>query len=164
MVAESRVPCSFPLWTLSFAFLLAASCSGVSSLTAESLNAAKQRWETSGPSYYRMVVETKGDRNEPSKYEVTVRDKEVIKFLRNGQLMTATSGQDYSVEGLFHVLALELDLMKKPEVLGAPPGYSSYPMASFDAKTGRLLRFQRSVGGTKNSIEIDVREFEILGK
>jgi hypothetical protein len=35
-------------------------------------------------------------------------------------------------------------------------------MASFDASTGRLLHFQRSVGGTKNSIEINVREFEAL--
>ena len=136
----------------------------MSSLTPESLKAAQQRWEASGPSYYRMVVEMKGDRLEPSKYEVTVRDKEVVKFLRNGQLMTATSGQDYSVEGLFHVLALELDLVKKPEALGAPAGYSSYPMASFDPNTGRLVRFQRSVGGAKNSIEIDVSEFEVLGK
>jgi hypothetical protein len=111
-----------------------------------------------------MVVESKGDRIEFSKYEVTVRGAEVIKFLRNGELLTAESGHEYSMEGLFHTLSLELDLTKKPEALGAPPGFAIYPMASFDSKTGRLLRYQRSVGGAKNSIEIDVKEFEVLGK
>jgi hypothetical protein len=110
-----------------------------------------------------MVIEMKGDRLEPSKYEVTVRNKEVIKFLRNGQIVASTGGQDYSVEGLFHILALELDLAKKPEVLGAPAGFASYPMALFDSKTGRLIRYQRSVGGVNNSIAIDVKEFEVLG-
>jgi len=163
-VADSRVSSLVSFQILLALLLIFSACSGVSSLAPESLKAAQQKWETSGPAYYRMVIEMKGDRMEPSKYEVTVRDKEVIKFVRNGQLMSANSGQEYSVEGLFHVLALELDLTKKPEALGAPPGYSSYPMASFDAKTGRLVRFQRSVAGAKNSIEIDVREFEILGK
>jgi hypothetical protein len=68
------------------------------------------------------------------------------------------------MEGLFHVLDQELDLKKKPELLGAPPGFASYPMASFDPQNGRLLRFQRSVGGAKRSMEIDVKEFQVLGK
>jgi hypothetical protein len=109
-----------------------------------------------------MVLEMKGDRLESSRYTITVRDKQVVKLERNGLVVLAGgSGQDYSMEGLFHLLDLEIDLAGKPELLGAPPGYASYPMASFDPATGRLLRFQRSVGGTKNSIEIDVTEFAI---
>jgi hypothetical protein len=112
-----------------------------------------------------MVIEMKGDRLESSQYSVTVRDKNVVQLLRNGKPVTpADGGQDYSVEGLFHILDEELDLAKKPQVLGAPPGYSSYPMANFDASTGRLLEFQRSVGGAKNSIEIRVTEFEVVDK
>ena len=164
MVANSRVPRSCSLLVLFSLFFTVAGCSGVSSLTSETLQSARQRWEASGITYYRMVVESKSDRLALTKYEVTVRDMEVIKFLENGQLMTAESGHAYSVEGLFRVLAQELDLTKKPELLGAPPGFSIYPMASFDAKTGRLLRYQRSVGGAKNSIEIDVKDFEVLGK
>ncbi len=144
-------------------FLLIASCSRMPNLTSESLSAAQRQWDNSGPSNYRMAIEMSGDRLEASKYEVTVRGKQVVKLERNGQLVApGGGGQDYSVEGLFHLLDLEIDLAGKPEVLGAPPGYASYPMASFDPSTGRLLRFQRSVGGTKNSIEIRVQEFQVL--
>jgi len=112
-----------------------------------------------------MVVEMRGDRLESSQYSVTVRDKNVVQLLRNGKAVTtADGGQDYSVEGLFHILDEELDLAKKPQVLGAPPGYASYPMAQFDGSTGRLLKFQRSVGGAKNSIEIQVTAFDVVEK
>ena len=100
-----------------------------------------------------------------SKYEVTVRAKSIVKLERNGSpLQPEAGGNSYTVEGLFRTLDQEIDLKGKPQLLGAPPGYSSYPMASFDApSTGRLLEFQPwSVGGTKNSIEIVVREFETL--
>jgi hypothetical protein len=110
-----------------------------------------------------MVVETSGDHMDTSKYEVQVRAKAIVKLERNGSpLQPEAGGNSYTVEGLFHTLDQEIDLKGKPQLLGAPPGYSSYPMASFDGATGRLIRFQRSVGGTKNSIEIIVREFEVL--
>jgi hypothetical protein len=145
--------------------ITAAGCSGLSTLTADSLRAAQERWNSSGPSYYSMTIEMKGDRLELSKYDVTVRDKSVVKLERNGQVVLPAGGsQDYSVDGLFHILDEEIDLAKNPVTLGAPPGYASYPLASFDPATGRLLRFQRSVGGTKNSIEIDVTEFKVLGR
>lgn len=143
--------------------LLLFGCSRISELTPEALQSAQAQWEKSGHASYRMVVETSGDHMDTSKYEVVVRAKSVVKLERNGSpLQPEAGGNSYTVEGLFHTLDQEIDLKGKPQLLGAPPGYSSYPMASFDAATGRLLRFQRSVGGTKNSIEIIVREFEIL--
>jgi hypothetical protein len=143
--------------------LLLLGCSRLSDLTPQSLQAAQAQWEKSGPASYRMVVETSGDHMDTSKYEVTVKAKSVVKLERNGSpLQPQAGGNSYTVEGLFKTLDEEIDLKGKPQLLGAPPGYSSYPMASFDSATGRLLRFQRSVGGTKNSIEIIVREFEVL--
>lgn len=116
-----------------------------------------------------MNIEMNGDRLETSHYEVTVRSKEVVKLLRNGQVVSPGGGRtadsaDYSMDGLFHILDEEIGLAENPQVLGAPPGYASYPMATFDPSTGRLLRFQRSVGGAKNRIEIDVKDFKILGQ
>ena len=145
--------------------LLNASCSGLSTLTAGSLQAAQRQWESFGPANYRMTVEMSGDRVESSQYTVTVRAREVVQLLRNGKTVSpGDGGQDYSVDGLFHILDQEIDLAKKPQILGAPPGYASYPMAKFDASTGRLLQFQRSVGGAKNGIEIHVEKFEVLEK
>jgi hypothetical protein len=138
-------------------------CSRISDLTPDTLRTAQAQWEKTGPASYRMVVETSGDRMEKSKYEVTVKSKSVVKLVRNGTLLQPEAGDNsYTVEGLFRTMDQEIDLKGKPQLLGAPPGYASYPMASFDRATGRLLRFQRSVGGTKNNIEINVREFEIL--
>lgn len=143
--------------------LLIGGCARLSDLTPEALRAAQTQWEKSGPASYHMVVETSGDHMDTSKYEVTVRAKAVVKLERNGSpLQPEAGGNSYTVEGLFHTLDQEIDLKGKPQLLGAPPGYASYPMASFDGATGRLIRFQRSVGGTRNSIEIIVREFEIL--
>ena len=148
---------------LSLLLLLFCGCSRISELTPDTLRAAQSQWEKSGPASYRMVVETSGDHMDTSKYEVVVKAKLVVTLTRNGSpLEPEAGGNSYTVEGLFRTLDQEIDLKGKPQLLGAPPGYSSYPMASFDAATGRLLRFQRSVGGTKNSIEINVREFEIL--
>lgn len=102
---------------------------------------------------------------EKSKYEVTVKAKAVVNLERNGTPLQPQAGDNsYTVEGLFRTLDQEIDLKGKPQLLGAPPGFSSYPMASFDRTTGRLLRFQRSVGGTKNNIEIIVQKFEVLDK
>jgi hypothetical protein len=143
--------------------LLLCGCSRLSELTPDTLRAAQAQWEKSGPASYRMVVETSGDHMDTSKYEVMVRAKAIVKLERNGSpLQPEAGGNSYTVEGLFRTLDQEIDLKGKPQLLGAPAGYSSYPMASFDTATGRLLRFQRSVGGAKNSIEIMVREFEAL--
>jgi hypothetical protein len=63
------------------------------------------------------------------------------------------------MEGLFRMLKQELGLAERPAMLGAPGGYSVYPMAQFDEMTGRLIHYRRTVGGTSNAIEIKVLAF-----
>jgi len=63
------------------------------------------------------------------------------------------------MEGLFHMLAQELGLAEKPVTLGAAPGYVVYTTAKFDDTNGRLIRYRRIVGGTSNSIEVNVLEY-----
>ena len=163
-----------PLWTvtaekrsrllLPFLLLFPVSCSRLESLTPERLQSAEQQWSASRPGLYRLVVEMKGDRVEASRLEVTVHGEEVVSIRRNGQVILPGRGQDYSMEGLFRMLHQELDLAANPSLLGAPPGYSSYPLVRFDRDTGRLVKFQRTIGGAQNSIEIDVLDFQALGQ
>jgi hypothetical protein len=68
------------------------------------------------------------------------------------------------MDGLFHMLQQELGLSEKPSMLGAPEGYSVYTTARFDDTTGRLIRYRRIVGGTSNSIEVAVEEYDENGK
>ncbi len=79
---------------------------------------------------------------------------------RNNLVIRPTAGQDYSMDGLFHMLEQEVGLAERPATLGAPPGYSVYLNARFDDQTGRLMRFRRIVGGTSNSIDVNVLQFE----
>jgi hypothetical protein len=135
--------------------LLISSCARLAPLTPESLQTAEQKWRTAAPPLYNLVVEMKGDRIEAGRYEIAVRGGEVS-IRRNGQVVLPAKPQDYSMEGWFRMLHQELDLAGNPVLLGAPAGYSSYPMARFDPISGGLQKFERTVGGTQNSIEINV--------
>ena len=101
-----------------------------------------------------------GDRVETGRFEVTVRSGGVVALRRNGLVLTPDRGQDYSMEGLFRMLHQELGLAEKPVMLGAPEGYSAYPTARFDETTGRLIQYRRTVGGTSNTIEVKVLQYE----
>ena len=103
-----------------------------------------------------------GDRVETGRFEVTVRGGQIESLRRNGLVIRANAGQDYSMDGLFRILHQEMGLVEKPALLGAPEGYSAYPMARFDDKTGRLIEYRRTVGGTSNTIDIRVLEFKPL--
>ena len=106
----------------------------------------------------------KGDRVETGRFEVVVDAGQVTSLRRNGLLISPGAGQDYSMEGLFHMLEQELGLSEKPSMLGAPEGYSVYTTARFDDATGRLIRYRRIVGGTSNSIEVAVEDYSENGK
>ncbi len=112
------------------------------------------------PGAYRLVVEMSGDRVEKGRFEVEVRGSDTVSLRRNGLVIQPNAGQDYTMEGLFHILTQELGLAERPAMLGAPPGYAVYLTAKFDEKTGRLIRYRRIVGGTSNSIEVNVEEYE----
>jgi hypothetical protein len=139
---------------------IAVACARLQPLTAEALTHAENKWRTRGPESYRIVIEMSGDRVQNGRFEVTVRDGLVIELKRNGLVIPPTAGQDYSMAGLFHMLEQEIGLAERPATLGAPEGYSVYLNARFDEMTGRLIRYRRVVGGTSNSIEVNVVEFK----
>jgi hypothetical protein len=137
-----------------------AACSRLPPLTPDALSQAEQKWNTHRPALYRLTIEMSGDRVETGRFEVEVRSGQVVSLRRNGLVVSPTIGQDYSMEGLFLMLAQELALAEKPATIGAPPGYSAYTTAKFDAINGRLIRYRRIVGGTSNSIEVNVAEYD----
>jgi hypothetical protein len=138
-----------------------AACSRLPRLTPQILSEAEQKWNTHRPDSYRLIIEMSGDRVENGKFEVGVRSAQVVTLRRNGLALHPNAGQDYTMDGLFHMLAQELGLAEKPATLGAPPGYSVYLSARFDDATGRLIRYRRIVGGASNSIEVNVVEYDV---
>ena len=144
-------------WALALLFIVA--CNRLPTLTPQILKQAEQRWVSQQPGSYRLVIEMSGDRVETGRFEVEVRSGQVVSFRRNGLVLQTDRGQDYTIEGLFHVLEQELGLAEKPATFGAPGGYTVYTKARFDDVSGRLIRYQRIVGGTSNSIDINVVEY-----
>ena len=144
-------------------FCVAVACSRLQPLTAEVLTQAENKWRGHRPEFYRIVIEMSGDRVQNGRFEVAVRGGQVVDLKRNG-LVVRAAGQDYSMDGLFHMLEQELGLAEHPASLGAPEGYSVYLNARFDEMTGRLIRYRRVVGGTSNSIEVNVVEFKTNDK
>jgi len=140
--------------------LVAASCSGLTTLSPEILNQAEMNWNASKPSSYRLVVTMEGDRVERGEFEVQVLEGRVTNLKRNGAVVNPTEAQDYSMDGMFKIIRDEMDLAKNPSLLGAPEGYSAYLMAQFDSRTGRLEHYRRAVGGISNSIDIRILRFE----
>jgi hypothetical protein len=135
------------------------SCSGLDTLTPDLLDQAETKWNQSKPQSYRLVIEMKGDRVPAEQFEVAVQGAQVTSLRRNGRIVQPTADQDYSMDGLFRMLHQEMALVQKPALLGAPEGYSAYPMSRFDTQSGRLIEYRRTVGGVSNTIDIRVTEF-----
>lgn len=129
-------------------------------MTPEILSQAEAKWNTHRPGFYRLVIEMSGDRVETGKFEVIVQSTQVVSLRRNGIVVMPGPGQDYSMEGLFQLLKQEAGLAEKPAILGAPPGYSVYMSARFDPASGRPMHYRRTVGGTSNTIDVRVLEYE----
>jgi hypothetical protein len=141
------------------ALCLTIACSRLQPLTPDRLAEAEGRWKMHQPDGYRLVIEISGDRVEVGRFELNVQHGRTTDLKRNNLVIRPTAGQDYSMDGLFRMLEQELGLAEKPATLGAPPGYSVYLTAEFDDQTGRLMRYRRIVGGTSNSIDVNVVEF-----
>lgn len=136
-------------------------CSRLQPLTLDVLQQAEAKWMAHRPPFYRLTIEMSGGRVETGRFEVTVRGGQVESLRRNGLVIRPNAGQDYSMDGLFHMLEQELGLAERPSTLGAPEGYTVYLYAKFDDMSGRLIRYQRTVGGASNSIDVNVVEFEL---
>jgi hypothetical protein len=136
-----------------------AGCARLPALTPSILEQAENQWRAHRPAFYRLVIDMSGDRVEAGRFDAMVRSGEVVSLRRNGLVVLPSRGQDYSMEGLFRMLEQELGLAEKPALLGAPPGYSVYTTAEFDANNGRLIHYRRVVGGTSNSIDVKIVEY-----
>jgi hypothetical protein len=146
--------------TIATMFYFFVACSRLPPLTSDRLTDAEAKWKAHQPAAYRLVIEMSGDRIETGRFDVSVARGQVTTLRRNSLVIRPNAGQDYSMDGLFHILEQELGLAEKPATLGAPEGYSVYLNARFDDATGRLVRYRRIVGGTSNSIDVNVLTFE----
>src|SRR2546430_2439062 len=83
---------------------LAAACARLQPLTPDRLTQAEAKWKVHPPQAYQLVIEMSGDRIETGRLDVSVQQGQVITLRRNNLAIRPNGGQDYSMEGLFHML------------------------------------------------------------
>jgi hypothetical protein len=125
-------------------------------LTMEELLRNEELWDKNGPPDYDLVIDktyqsTAGDEPRTSRIEVQVRNKKVISVKdQNGELAPRL-WHEYDMPHWFDFVERFLTIDTKPDVP------RTFRIADFDAKTGQLLRFTRSVSTTHERQELIFR-------
>jgi hypothetical protein len=117
-------------------------------LTAERLQAARQRWEAAGIGNYQLQYRMHG-----AAYDVVVEGGIVTSLMVNGQPAATATPQAYSVKGLFETLQQELDNAS------GPMGPAGIMRVRFHAELGYVERYLRTGGGLGRDVSIELTEF-----
>jgi hypothetical protein len=125
-------------------------------LTMGQLTAAEDKWDTTGPADYDLVVDKtiqSGNSDEPihDQIEVKVRNKTVTAAWLNGAPMKLRFWGENDMTAWFGFVERFLEIDTAP---GAPRTFRS---AEFDPRTGQLLHFTRSVSTTRERQELVLR-------
>ena len=129
-------------------------------LTAESLQAARERWKQRGPRDYQLNVVVTGSQSET--YHVEVRGGQPTAVTQgNGLPVKRRAAWAYwTVEGLFGVL--DHDLRYVGDVargFGAAPGSAVILRARFDAERGFPTEYERVILSPASEMRWQVTDF-----
>jgi len=136
-----------------------AGCGGGEDVTAESIRAAKQRWQRSGVRDYDLEWTSSGLRQ--SHYLVAVRDgtvRSVAMVQPDGRQAVVHPAEPrfYGVDGLFVVIADELAQLQADRPFGQPKGTRAVLRFTPDPKLGYPQKYRRDVVGSRMPMGIDV--------
>ena len=128
-------------------------------VTAESLDAAEQRWRQSGPTDYQMDLTLTG--LQAGEIHIEVHHGEVTSMVRNGQTPKQRRTWDYwSVPNQFEMIRQDLESAQQPaQAFGASDRSQFVMRADFDPHYGYPIYYQRIVLGTPHDISWRVTRF-----
>ena len=123
-------------------------------LTTECLETARAKWDRARIKDYDMTYEMAG-----GTYVARVRDGRIVSLTRDGQPTTSQRPEDYTVDGLFEILALELENLNDPRNPFGGDSQTTLLRVRFDPHHGYLQRYLRALGGTGRSHGIELLKF-----
>ncbi|MFQ5462551.1 MAG: hypothetical protein ACE5E5_07985 [Phycisphaerae bacterium] len=126
-------------------------------LTTVNLSQAKARWKASGVGPYRMTYLMNGMR-----YEVVGDHGVVMKLTANGQPARSSEFRLYGVDGLFDILAMDLENVANPSGPFAGGGHRMFLRVRFNERYGYIEKYLRSSGGVGTGASIDLMDFQVL--
>ncbi len=120
-------------------------------LTEAALAAARKRWQAAGLRDYDLHYRMQGD-----DFDVKVRGGIVTEVLRNGRPTRTQNARLYGVDGLFDILAEDLDNLHNPSGPFARRGNVVVMRVRFHPELGYVERYLRSTGGVGRGASIEV--------
>jgi hypothetical protein len=150
-------------WVLPGVSLVLSGCLGGVDVTKESIAAARQRWDRAGIHDYDLEWTSAGLSR--SHYVVAVRDgqvRSIRSILPDGRAFEVHPAEPrfYGVEGLFMIIADELEQLRLPTPFGQPRGAKTILRFTPDADLGYPRRYRRDVVGAPLALAIDVVRFQ----
>ena len=123
-------------------------------LTVEALHLAREKWEQASVRDYDLRYRMHG-----LEYDVSVRGGIVESILTDGNPAHPADARLYGVDGLFDLLALELENATDPQgPFAARPG-AVVMRVRFHEKLGYPERYLRSSAGMAKPVSIELIEF-----
>lgn len=111
------------------------------------------RWAEHGPKSYNFRYVVKKSNSEPEEFHAEVRSGRVRAAYRNGELLRPTLWEYHDMPGRFRDIKGFLD---KDAQSGSR---RIFTVAQFSPNDGGLKRYVRSVMGTRERVEIEVKEY-----
>lgn len=134
--AKSRILLAFGAFVIGLCGTLLVLRAPMEPLTREGLAAARQRWRERGPADYRLTfASTEGE------YQVEVEGGVVVSLRLDGRDSQTADPSLYSMDGLFRLLEMELDIRET-----SGEGGAMLMRVHFDPQTGGLKRYLRTGG------------------
>jgi len=122
-------------------------------LTPERLAEARALWEKRGPSSYWLEVDVPG-----AHHRVEVKDRAVVAMTTDGNPVSPSAREHWTVEGMFRFLSEELsNLRRSGAAYGVADPTDVFLRAEFDSRLGFPARFLRHIQGQARSFEWTVR-------
>lgn len=125
-------------------------------LTRTTLTEARARWEREGPEHYDIRYEFNG-----GVYEVEVRAGIVHEVLVDGVRPVSADWRNYSVDGLFELLELEVENLSDDAGPFGGRGEAVLAKVRFDEQLGYPVHYLRSGGGPPPAV-VRVDAFEAI--
>lgn len=142
---------------------IVAGCNDGEEVTAESIQKAKRLWTQAQIRDYDLEWTSSGPSN--AHYRAVVRDgdvRSVESIQPGGQSVVVHPAEPryYGVDGLFLIVAEELEQLRRPEPFGQPKGTKAILRFTPDPKLGFPRSYRRDVLGAPRALAIDVIRFE----
>jgi hypothetical protein len=146
----------------SLCLFLVSGCAGGEVVTAESIRAARARWEKADVRDYDLEWESSG--LSKAHYVVSVRNgrvRSIESIAHDGRRREVTSPEPkfYGVDGLFMIISDELAQLEGETPFGKPKGTKAVLRFTPDPVLGYPRSYRRDVLGSPMPLAIDVVRF-----